>query len=467
MRHLRLDARSTTLSVNALLLGLIFGCADGTAEGPEATSAGGSAGTSLTGGTAGAPATGGTVASGGSSGTTSGTGGTGGATAAGATGGSTGGAVSGSGGTTVAGAGGTGGSVPVDCSGIDEAGFDLCESGNDGCTAVFTDGAGCTAVCAAAGLSCTAAYDNADGCSALSGGAELPCDSGHESDYCVCGGEPVSGSGGSSNTGGTSTTGGTGGTGTGGTGGTSTTGGTGGTGTGGTGGSNVGGSSGTGPQPDVGPAPCGCESSSGEYGTISQSIVVRSGEVFDGECQTVRADPNALGDGTQAEGQDAVFVIEDGGTLRNVLLGASAADGVHIEGDATLENVHWLDIGEDAMTIEGSGTVTLNCGSATNGDDKVFQINAETTLNISNFTASNAGKFIRQNGETTFEINVTIDHSDISNMGEVIFRTDSSSSHVTLTNSRYSDIADGLFMFGSSVVDGNSDQSTVSNNAEY
>ena len=36
-----------------------------------------------------------------------------------------------------------------------------------------------------------------------------------------------------------------------------------------------------------------------------------------------------------------------------------------------------------------------------------------------------------------------------------------------MTNSRYSDIADGLFMFGSSVVDGNSDQSTVSNNTEY
>jgi hypothetical protein len=459
MRHLGPNARSI-ISVNALLIGLIFGCANGTAEGPEGANVGGSAGTLVTGGAVGASAAGGGVAMGGSSGATAGTGAI---TSTGGSGGSSGSA-SGSGGTAVA--GGTGGSVGADCSAIDDAGFDLCESGNDGCTAVFTDGAGCTAVCAAAGLSCTAAYDNAeDGCSAMAGGAELPCDSGHESDYCVCGGEPVSGSGGSSNTGGTS--------GTAGTGGTSTTGGTSGAGAGGTGGSalggsaGTGGSSGTGTQPDVGPAPCGCESSSGEYGTISQSIVVRSGEVFDGECQTVRADPNALGDGTQAEGQDPVFVIEDGGTLRNVLLGASAADGVHIQGDATLENVHWLDIGEDAMTIEGSGTVTLNCGSATNSDDKVFQINAETTLNISNFTASNAGKFIRQNGGTTFEINVTIDHSDISNMGEVIFRTDSSSSHVTFTNSRYSDISDGLFMFGSSVVDGNSDQSTVSNNAEY
>jgi pectate lyase C len=162
-----------------------------------------------------------------------------------------------------------------------------------------------------------------------------------------------------------------------------------------------------------------------------------------------------------------VFRVENGGTLRNVVLGASAADGVHLYGDVTLENIHWLDIGEDAMTVKESGTVHLNCGSATNGADKVFQFNAASDVFISNFTASNAGKFIRQNGGTDFEVNVTIDHCDISSMDEVIFRTDSSSSHVTFTNSRYSNLGDGLFMFGDSVVNGNSNQSTVSNIQEY
>jgi len=68
---------------------------------------------------------------------------------------------------------------------------------------------------------------------------------------------------------------------------------------------------------------------------------------------------------------------------------------------------------------------------------------------------------------STFEINVTIDHCDISDMDESIFRTDSSSSHVTLTNSRYSGIGDALFLFGSTEVNENSGQSTVSNNEEY
>jgi pectate lyase C len=235
----------------------------------------------------------------------------------------------------------------------------------------------------------------------------------------------------------------------------------------GTGGSPTGGTLGTGGSPSVGPGPCGCATPAGEFGTVSETIVVDSGETYDGGCRIFRADPNELGDGSQEEGQLPVFEVDSGGTLRNVVIGASGADGIHVSGNVTLENVHWLDIGEDALTVDGSGTVTVNCGSAANSADKVFQVNSTSTLRISNFTVRQAGKFIRQNGSTMFRVDVFIDHSDISNMSESIFRTDSTSSHITLTNSRYSNIGDGLFIFGSRAVDGNSDQSTVSNNQEY
>lgn len=232
----------------------------------------------------------------------------------------------------------------------------------------------------------------------------------------------------------------------------------------GAGGKSTGGS---GNQPAIGPGPCGCETTTGEFGTVNATIVVDAGEVYDGGCKIFRANPETLGAGNQDEGQLPVFRVNDGGTLKNVVLGASAADGVHLYGDVTLENIHWLDIGEDAMTVKESGTVHLNCGSAAHAEDKIFQVNAAAEIFISNFTASDGGKFMRQNGGTDFEVNVTIDHCDISNLDEVIFRTDSSSSHVTLTNTRYSDLGDGLFMFGDDVVNGNSGQSTVSNNQEY
>lgn len=434
-----------------------------------------------TGGT-GATGTAGTSTSSGGSGGTGGTGATGvggGAGTATATGGSapgTGGGAPAGGmnGTAGSGQAGTGAALPVSCSGITAAGFELCSEGPDFCAAVFTGGEGCAEVCAAAGLECAEVWENDDEtCDADRDRDELSCDSdsGHDSDYCLCrGGNGQPGTGGSTSAGGTA---GTAGMNMGGRGGTSSSGGSGGSnggtagttaGRGGTGGSNTGG---TGNAPAIGPAPCACTTPAGEWGIVDATIVVGPGQVYDGECKIYRANPDTLGDGNQDEGQLPVFRVEDGGVLRNVVLGASAADGIHLYGDVRLENIHWLDIGEDAMTVKESGRVELDCGSATNGSDKVFQVNAASDIFISNFTASNAGKFMRQNGDTTFEVNVTIDHCDISSMDEVIFRTDSSSSHVTLTNTRYSDLGDGLFMFGDNVVNGNSSQSTVSNNQEY
>jgi len=194
--------------------------------------------------------------------------------------------------------------------------------------------------------------------------------------------------------------------------------------------------------------------------TVNQTIVVGAGQTFDGNGRRYVAG-SALGDGSQDENQMPVFKLEAGATLTNVVLGNPAADGVHCHGDATLKNIVWEDIGEDAMTIKEKGTVVLDGGSAKNGDDKVFQINAESTFKVSNFRADNAGKFIRQNGDTKFKVAVVIDRCDISNMDEAIFRTDSSVSTVEMTNTRYSKIGDELFV---GVSAGNIKQS---NNTEY
>lgn len=198
----------------------------------------------------------------------------------------------------------------------------------------------------------------------------------------------------------------------------------------------------------------------GPGGVVNSTIVVRAGEIYDGGGKTFTAG-SALGDGSQDEDQLPVFRLEDGAQLRNVTLGSPAADGIHCYGDVTLNNINWLDIGEDAMTIKESGTVVLDGGSARDGEDKVFQINAPSTFIVRNFTAKNAGKFIRQNGDTTFKVDVTIEKCDISQMDECIFRTDSSTSTVTMRDTRYSDLGDGLF------VGVNQNNITLSNNTEY
>lgn len=147
------------------------------------------------------------------------------------------GALDGSGGNGVVGTGGvgatggtnpgTGGSQvelpPVDCSAIG-ASWDLCGSAIDSCTAVFTDSAGCAAVCASAGLVCSEVWEDVtDACEPDTALPQLGCEpaSGHQSDYCVCvrdgsaggtGGAPATGgaaaTGGAPATGGAASTGG-------------------------------------------------------------------------------------------------------------------------------------------------------------------------------------------------------------------------------------------------------------------
>jgi pectate lyase C len=180
--------------------------------------------------------------------------------------------------------------------------------------------------------------------------------------------------------------------------------------------------------------------------TDGPEIIVREtirvdGGVFDGQCRRYNAG-DELGDGGQGEDQDPVFRLENGATLVNVVIGPNGADGVHTYNGATLDNIHWLDVGEDAMTIKSEGTTIVRNVEGYDAEDKFFQINAASTLQVSNCIIHRAGKALRQNGGTDFQINVTFDNCDINTMDEGIFRTDSDSSTARLTNSRLHDAGD-------------------------
>jgi hypothetical protein len=108
-----------------------------------------------------------------------------------------------------------------------------------------------------------------------------------------------------------------------------------------------------------------------------------------------------LGSGGQAEGQDPLFDLAAGATLKNVILGTPAADGVHCAGSCQLTNVVWQDVGEDAATFRGNNaTVVIDGGSAASASDKVFQDNrgAGGSVTIKNFKVSNFGKLYRSCG---------------------------------------------------------------------
>ncbi|MFD5827197.1 pectate lyase [Lentzea sp. NPDC060358] len=121
---------------------------------------------------------------------------------------------------------------------------------------------------------------------------------------------------------------------------------------------------------------------------------------YDGGMQRFYGTGN-LGSGGQNEGQDPIFQLADGATLRNVVLGAPAADGVHCLGTCTLSNVWWEDVGEDAATFKGtssSQTMTISGGGARKASDKVFQHNGPGTMVIRDFQVDDFGKLYRSCG---------------------------------------------------------------------
>jgi len=131
---------------------------------------------------------------------------------------------------------------------------------------------------------------------------------------------------------------------------------------------------------------------------LTQTQVVLAGQTFDGGNRRYN-----LSGGSQSEGQAPVFEVQSGGSVRNVIIGPLAADGIHCLGNCTLDHVFWEDIGEDAATALGpAGTVmTVNCGAAFNGSDKTFQFNGRGELHISNFYVGKAGKLVRSCGDCT------------------------------------------------------------------
>jgi hypothetical protein len=108
-----------------------------------------------------------------------------------------------------------------------------------------------------------------------------------------------------------------------------------------------------------------------------------------------------LGGTGQDEGQGPLFSVKAGGSLKNVILGSPAADGVHCEGSCTIDNVWWEDVGEDAITLLGnsaSNVYRISNSGAKNASDKVIQHNGGGTLYVKNFLVESFGKLYRSCG---------------------------------------------------------------------
>ncbi|KAF7948344.1 uncharacterized protein EAE97_003755 [Botrytis byssoidea] len=146
---------------------------------------------------------------------------------------------------------------------------------------------------------------------------------------------------------------------------------------------------------------------------LSAAQTIAAGESFDGGMVMFDRGVSCTG---QSEGgdKDAVFQIEAGGSLSNVIIGPNQIEGIHCQGACTLTNVWWSAVCEDAFTIknqDAGATTTISGGGAFGADDKVFQHNGAGTLKVSGFTVNTFGKLYRSCGncKTMYERHVIMD----------------------------------------------------------
>lgn len=162
-----------------------------------------------------------------------------------------------------------------------------------------------------------------------------------------------------------------------------------------------------------------------DYEITSEGTIHVFSGTFDGKGKNY----GNVGDGSQDESQPAVFELEPGTNLKNCTIVPPAGDGIHVHGDNVIENITFTNVGEDAISMRSNaegGTVTIRNCSFAKAEDKVLQVNRESTWYLYDLTVDGAGKVLRQNGGKTFKLDVYIDGLEAHDVNESIVRSDSS-----------------------------------------
>ncbi|KAF1967984.1 pectate lyase [Bimuria novae-zelandiae CBS 107.79] len=133
--------------------------------------------------------------------------------------------------------------------------------------------------------------------------------------------------------------------------------------------------------------------------STSQPIPVSAGQNFDGGMKLYDRYPKVCAEQDETGEADTIFILEEGATISNVIIGPGQAEGIHYKGTCTVNNVWWKDVCEDAITFkQSSGTSYINGGGAFAASDKIIQFNGFGTVNVKNFYAQDYGKVSRSCG---------------------------------------------------------------------
>ncbi|KAF1984308.1 polysaccharide lyase family 3 protein [Aulographum hederae CBS 113979] len=132
---------------------------------------------------------------------------------------------------------------------------------------------------------------------------------------------------------------------------------------------------------------------------LRSPMKIAAGQSFDGKMQLYDRSSDTCKGQSEGGDDDAVFILAEGATLSNVVIGPKNGEGVHCMGTCTINNVWWTKVCEDALTLkQKSGISYVNGGGAKGAKDKVIQHNGGGTIKVKNFYAEDIGKLYRSCG---------------------------------------------------------------------
>ncbi|KAJ4983290.1 pectate lyase E 1 [Stagonosporopsis vannaccii] len=100
----------------------------------------------------------------------------------------------------------------------------------------------------------------------------------------------------------------------------------------------------------------------------------------------------------EPQGGGYVFILEDGASLSNVIIGRNQRDGIQCKGACTLTNVWFREVCENAVNILGNGDILIKGGGAQKSSDSIVDHQGRGTVTIQDFTAVDVNNLYRSCG---------------------------------------------------------------------
>ncbi|TEA19179.1 putative pectate lyase E [Colletotrichum sidae] len=97
----------------------------------------------------------------------------------------------------------------------------------------------------------------------------------------------------------------------------------------------------------------------------------------------------------ETPGGHPVFILENGATLSNVIIGAGQVEGIHCRGACTLQNVWFRRVCEDAITLKGNGDVLIQGGGAQTAVENIVRHEGKGTVTIKDYTLVDSYRLYR------------------------------------------------------------------------